>query len=168
MAYIELVIRLPEEKYNIIKNKMYCGIYDPDLYKAIANGTPLDDVKNTLGSFDEYVKRTNSSLKKLQAEANRLKLEVEALKREPCEDTISRQAAISAAEKESQIDGAYGYMDTKSIINMLENLPSTQSEIIHCAECVHWKHSTIRKSYCEVFDWVNTAEDFCSFAERRN
>lgn len=41
-------------------------------------------------------------------------------------DTISRQAAIDAAEKESQIDGAYGYMDTKSIIDMLENLPSEQ------------------------------------------
>lgn len=41
MADIELVIKIPEEKLSIIKNKMYCGIYDPDLYKAIANGTPL-------------------------------------------------------------------------------------------------------------------------------
>ena len=38
---MELVIKIPEEKLSIIKNKMYCGIYDPDLYKAIANGTPL-------------------------------------------------------------------------------------------------------------------------------
>ena len=41
MSDVELVIRIPEEKLSIIKNKMYCGIYDPDLYKAIANGTPL-------------------------------------------------------------------------------------------------------------------------------
>ena len=41
MADIELVIKLDEEKFNILKNKMYCGIYDADLYKAIANGTPL-------------------------------------------------------------------------------------------------------------------------------
>ena len=41
-------------------------------------------------------------------------------------DTISRRAAISAAEKESQRYGAYGYMDTKSIIDMLEDLPSAE------------------------------------------
>ena len=41
MADIELVIKMPEEKFSIIKNKMYCGIYDPDLYNAIKNGTPL-------------------------------------------------------------------------------------------------------------------------------
>ena len=41
MADIELVIKIPEEKLHIIKNKMYCGVYDSDLYKAIANGTPL-------------------------------------------------------------------------------------------------------------------------------
>ena len=44
---------------------------------------------------------------------------------------------------------------------------SVQPQITHCAECIHWKHSSARKSYCEVFDWMNTAEDFCSFAERR-
>ena len=38
MANIDLVIKIPEEKLSIIKNKMYCGIYDPDLYKAIENG----------------------------------------------------------------------------------------------------------------------------------
>jgi hypothetical protein len=37
MSDIELVIKIPEEKLNIIKN----SIYDPDIYKAIANGTPL-------------------------------------------------------------------------------------------------------------------------------
>ena len=43
------------------------------------------------------------------------------------DDSISRKAAIEAAEKESQVDGAYGYMDTKSIIDMLNDLPSVQS-----------------------------------------
>ena len=41
MADVQLIIKLPEKKLNIIKNKMYCGIYDPDIYKAIENGTPL-------------------------------------------------------------------------------------------------------------------------------
>lgn len=44
------------------------------------------------------------------------------------DDLISRKAAISAAEKESQRYGAYGYMDTKSIIDMLEDLPPVQPE----------------------------------------
>ena len=51
MSDVELVIKIPEEKLNIIKNKMYCGIYDPDLYKAIANGTPLPKGHGRL--FDE-------------------------------------------------------------------------------------------------------------------
>ena len=38
---MEIVIDMPEEKLSIIKNKMYCGIYDPVLYKAIENGTVL-------------------------------------------------------------------------------------------------------------------------------
>lgn len=37
----ELVIKITEEKLSTIKNKMYCGIYDPDLYKAIENGIVL-------------------------------------------------------------------------------------------------------------------------------
>lgn len=43
-------------------------------------------------------------------------------------DLISRQAAIDAVEKESRVDGAYGYMDTKSIVDLLNDLPSVQPE----------------------------------------
>ena len=41
---------------------------------------------------------------------------------------IERQAAIDAIEKESQVDGAYGYMDTKSIVDCLNDLPSAQPD----------------------------------------
>jgi len=53
MADIELVIKIPEEKLNIIKNKMYCGIYDPDLYNAIANGIPLPKGHGKLKDFEK-------------------------------------------------------------------------------------------------------------------
>lgn len=53
MADIELVIKIPEEKLGIIKNKMYCGIYDPDLYKAIENGTPLPKGHGRLKDVDK-------------------------------------------------------------------------------------------------------------------
>lgn len=39
---MQIVIDIPEEKYNTIKNKLYCGIYDAEVYESIANGTPLD------------------------------------------------------------------------------------------------------------------------------
>ena len=46
-----------------------------------------------------------------------------------------RRAAIDAVEKESQIDNAYGYMDTKSIVDLLSDLPSAQPKWIPCKEC---------------------------------
>ena len=49
---MHVVIDIPEEKFNIIKNKMYCGIYDPDLYKAIANGIPLPKGHGDLKDVD--------------------------------------------------------------------------------------------------------------------
>jgi rubrerythrin len=52
------------------------------------------------------------------------------------DDLISRQVAIDAAEKESQVDGAYGYMDTKSIVDLLNNLPSAQPE----RKMGKWRH----------------------------
>lgn len=41
-------------------------------------------------------------------------------------DPIERQDAIDMVEKESQVDGSYGYMDTKSIVDLLNDLPSAQ------------------------------------------
>ena len=51
-------------------------------------------------------------------------------------DLISRQAAIDAAEKESTRVGAYGYMDTKSIVDMLNDLPTVDPirEVV-CPNC---------------------------------
>ena len=45
-------------------------------------------------------------------------------------DLIERQAAIDAALKESNADGAYGYMDTKSIVDLLNDQPSAQPEYV--------------------------------------
>lgn len=75
-------------------------------------------------------------------------------------DCISRQAAIDAAERESQVDGAYGYMDTKSIVDMLNDLPSAQPdrkkgkwlyhESIDVFECSVCGHQMVRNifNYC--------------------
>lgn len=49
---MKLIIDIPEEKYNMIKNKMYCGIYDAEVYESIANGTPLPKGHGKIGDLD--------------------------------------------------------------------------------------------------------------------
>lgn len=43
-------------------------------------------------------------------------------------DCISRQDAIDAIIRESTADGAYGYVDTKSSVDLIRKLPSAQPE----------------------------------------
>ena len=72
-------------------------------------------------------------------------------------DLISRKEAIDAVEKESQVDGAYGYMDTKSIVDLLNNLPSAEQKKgywSYCQKYDDWKCSLCgqyalgRYTYC--------------------
>lgn len=56
--------------------------------------------------------------------------------------------------------------DYRGIMEYIDEVPTIEPEITRCAECIHWKHSAVRENYCEVFDWLSKAEDFCSFAER--
>jgi hypothetical protein len=55
MTDVELVIKISEEKLSMIKNEMYCGIYDAELYKAIANGTPLPKGHGRLIDADAFI-----------------------------------------------------------------------------------------------------------------
>ena len=92
------------------------------------------------------------------------------------DDLISRQAAIDLINvrlsqpcKNHTSEFVQGMEDGYCRIRSdIKCLPSAQPQITYCAECIHWKHSDVRKNCCEVFDWINTAEDFCSFAERRS
>ena len=95
-------------------------------------------------------------------------------------DLIERQAAIEAIGKTA--DELYknikkgatfpqrqwfdGMAHAQSI---LENLPSAQSEIIHCRECKWHRFDKDNIPYCYNIDygygWKD--DDFCSRAERR-
>ena len=91
-------------------------------------------------------------------------------KGERMSDLISRQAAIDAVHEEFDdclVWDESGQRTADEFEIIINRLPPAQPEITHCAECIHWKHSDVRKNYCEVFDWTNKAKDFCSFAERR-
>lgn len=55
------------------------------------------------------------------------------------------------------------HCDTDCIITKCEsNHHYTKSEIIRCRECKHYDGRP-----CGIVDWYNTADDFCSNAERR-
>lgn len=65
-----------------------------------------------------------------------LDVAIEALQNFPTEvsgtsadDLISRKAAIDAIISESTADGAYGYVDTKSIMNLINKLTSAQQKL---------------------------------------
>ena len=61
MADIELVIKIPEKKLRIIKDKIYCGIYDAELYKAIENGIQLPKGHGRLVDANEVIKIANKT-----------------------------------------------------------------------------------------------------------
>lgn len=49
-----------------------------------------------------------------------------------------------------------------SVNDKLESVPSAEPEIIRCKDCKHYDGRP-----CGIVDWYNTADDFCSKAERR-
>ena len=64
---------------------------------------------------------------------------------------------------------AVGYADAiNDVLRDIRYEPSAEPEIIHCKDCIHWKHSEFVPNYCEVWDWCNTGDDYCSSAERKN
>ena len=48
---MQIMIDIPKEKYDMVRNKTYCGIYDAVIYKAIANGIPLPKGHGKLGDL---------------------------------------------------------------------------------------------------------------------
>lgn len=81
---------------------------------------------------------------------------------------ISLQAAIDALGDEPEVwtgkdEYAMGLNNQWHYDrNAIKAVPSAQSEIIRCKDCKHYDGRP-----CEIVDWYNTADDFCSRAERR-
>ena len=79
-------------------------------------------------------------------------------------DLISRQAAIDAIRGEIEING-YSH-----VVDVLEQLPSAQPEIIRCGECKHCyiDGENVRFNVCELnHNKVQSDDWFCADAERR-
>ena len=102
-----------------------------------------------------------------------IELADKALEQQPCEDTISRQAAIDVVKG---ID--------RSFVKYIEELPPAEPEIIRCKDCKHWipydwMFSEVWQSKniadypedeigCNYCDMAMKANDFCSRGERKN
>ena len=83
---------------------------------------------------------------------------------------IYLDTAIDAVLKESNMDDAYGYMDTKSIVDLLNNLPSAQPEIIRCKDCEYGDQDDAGRWFCNDLGCQMGNEDgsgYCANAERR-
>lgn len=96
---------------------------------------------------------------------------------EPCEDTISRQSAIQAAECIVDHHAITPYQTMRSAMDhlqrILRGMPSVQPEIIRCHSCKHWTRTIgeMRGFGLGICDFHNaeyvTCNGFCHWAERR-
>lgn len=76
------------------------------------------------------------------------------------DDLISKHDAIDAQEAYMADHPLDGYEDELALIDILRNLPSAQSEIIRCEDCMH---NGSFDTDCPI-DW--NGKEFCNFAER--
>lgn len=51
---MQIVIDIPDKKWELIQENNYCGIIDDLMYKNIVNGTPLPKGHGRLIDADEY------------------------------------------------------------------------------------------------------------------
>ena len=99
-------------------------------------------------------------------------LQAQECSRHKCRDTVSRQEAIEAV-----MDLCKHYTPTKSVnhphmdfvIEVLQDLPSAQPEIIRCKDCKWWSNDDYRECSSPNYDdgYVTPAGFYCGYAERR-
>ena len=78
------------------------------------------------------------------------------------DDLISRQAAIAHAVPLN----LFGREVMMVSVSELENLPSTQPEIVQCKDCTRFE----KKRGCNLVEGLNIAktDSFCSYGERKD
>ena len=88
--------------------------------------------------------------------AEALDMAIKALEQQPCEDTISRQAAIDTIMGQPPEPHYPSWYAAQ-----IEKLPAAQPEITRCKDCEHWTNDDC------PFAWGKVEDAFCSYAERR-
>ena len=78
------------------------------------------------------------------------------------DDTISRQQTIDAI-LDMSVEHRVSWKD--AVIDVIDELPSAQPEIIHCKDCI-WHNKDINQCQRQICA-VMYADDFCNYGERR-
>ena len=108
-------------------------------------------------------------------DADALDMAIKALKQEPCEDCISRQAAIDVADAVWSVTGD---KNVAKVWDQIKDLPSAQPEIIRCTECKHYReydseyveNAVVVQCMADRYPISETIPDgwFCAGAERKD
>ena len=87
-------------------------------------------------------------------------------------DLIRKQSAINALVEEANQDGAFGYVDAKSIVDILTGLPTVDAaEVVRCKDCI-FAHLTYdgECKYCDAWSGEEPlyldGDFYCSFGEK--
>lgn len=106
-----------------------------------------------------------------------LDMAIKALEQQPCEDAVSRQAAIDRINKQREHlqpdiypqdkigDAAY-----RICAEFIERLPSAQPVIIRCKDCNYYFYdANFAKSWCNRMSgtFMVKPDSYCSFAVKR-
>lgn len=143
-----------EQAKKMLKSKLEC-------LKRETSGTDFDCNNSNCDKCSLCYEQCNMGEQK-----EALDMAIKALEQQPCEDTISRQAAIDdikecaeAAHDNHDWDMEQGYLNA---IECLEELPSAQPEIIRCKECL-WR---VGRDCTRFTDLPVCMDDYCGRAKR--
>ena len=151
-----------EQAKKMIKAKLEC-------LKRETSGTDFDCNNSNCDECSLCYEQGNMGEQK-----EALDMAIKALEQQPCEDTISRQAAIEnikecaqAAHSNYEWGMEQGYINA---IGCLEELPSAQPEIIRCRDCKFYSpmNRETKTGICNLIMHQNFGDNwFCAGAERR-
>lgn len=126
-----------EGELNIIRAVLYeitiMPSAQPECDDTVSRKAEIDAIKRYIIGFDaidvnflDGLKTAIQIIEQLPHEYSNAQNTLQRVGSVECEDAVSRQAAINTLIRESQADGAYGYLDAKSINDALERMPSAQ------------------------------------------
>ena len=110
----------------------------------------------------EAVKMAIEALTHFNSDSNSIKNELNELscsEKPNRSDVIKRQDAINAL-----IEWVTKLFDDRSVVDVINEVPSAQPVIIRCKDCWHYPSEY---ADCPMIGWARNENDFCSKAERR-
>lgn len=121
---------------------MYCESYCEE--KGIST-SELNEAQRTLYYIAENMKMEKSIS---EDGYKHFQMAIKAIEQEPCEDAISRQAAIDKVDrivKVNHLNPDMVWFTPNGVKTLMEDLPSAEPEVIHCCDCVYYDPEHIEK-----------------------